>query len=75
MFNENSAIVKVWLKWYDDGRVPEIAVPKLYNLRDVIRDLLVARWILLINNNQATINDVTTDFGVKAEVEKLLGGE
>ncbi len=75
MFNENSAIVKVWLKWYDEGRVPESAVPKLYNLRDVLRDLLVARWILLINSGQATINDVTQDFGVKAEVEKLLGGE
>ena len=40
MFNENSIVVKVWVKNIKEGSYTREQVPELSNLRDVVLDVL-----------------------------------
>ena len=40
MFNENSIVVKVWVKNVKEGSYTREQVPELSNLRDVVLDVL-----------------------------------
>ncbi|HRV02783.1 MAG TPA: hypothetical protein P5539_13900 [Mesotoga sp.] len=72
MFNKNSALVKVWIKWYDEKKTTAEQIPNLYNLREVIKEILVNRAIEGLDAGEITIDDVTTDLGVKEAVESIV---
>lgn len=43
MFNENSGIVKIWVRNIQNGNVDREDVPNLYNLREVVYAILDAQ--------------------------------
>lgn len=42
MFNENSALVKMWVRNVQEGNYSRENVPNLFNLRDIVYSLLDA---------------------------------
>lgn len=42
MFNENSGLVKIWIRNIDEGNVTREQVPKLSNLQEVVYKILDA---------------------------------
>lgn len=42
MFNENSALVKIWVRNIREGKNSREDVPQLFNLRDVVYSILDA---------------------------------
>jgi len=43
MFNENSGLVKIWVRWIDGGDKTLADVPNLSNLQDVVSGLVNAQ--------------------------------
>ena len=43
MFNENSALVKIWVRYVEDGKITKEDVPNLFNLREIICQILDAQ--------------------------------
>lgn len=42
MFNENSALVKIWVRNVQEGKVLREQVPHLFNLQEVVYQILDA---------------------------------